>query len=216
MSHGAKCRRHEVEVGGFADRDAHLEFEHVGGHGILVADEADQSLGRRDSGSGDSGLSGRLYSMIAQEMADTANRGRVLWLLASSRPDLIEVDLKRPGRVDVKVPLLPTSTPAESAQLIGALAKRYGLALEPADLARLEPRMPTLLTPGAAEALVVKAYRHSKTQNVAGGAALEASLAGYQNPVPADVLEFQMRIAIREATDLNFVPPAFRAMAQTT
>ena len=187
------------------------------GRCMVFIDEADQTLGKRDSGSAnDSGLSGRIYSMIAQEMSDSGNRGRVLWLLASSRPDLIEVDLKRPGRIDVKVPLLPTSTPAESAQLIGTLAKRYGLELAPADLARLEPRMPTLLTPGAAEALVVKAYRHSKTQNVAGGAALEASLVGYQNPVPADVLEFQMRIAIREATDLNFVPPAFRAMAQTT
>ena len=186
------------------------------GRCMVFIDEADQTLGKRDSGANDSGLSGRIYSMIAQEMSDSGNRGRVLWLLASSRPDLIEVDLKRPGRIDVKVPLLPTSTPAESAQLIATLAKRYGLELAPADLARLEPRMPTLLTPGAAEALVVKAYRHSKTQNVAGGAALEASLTGYQNPVPADVLEFQMRIAIREATDLNFVPPAFRAMAQTT
>jgi hypothetical protein len=74
----------------------------------------------------------------------------------------------------------------------------------------------TLLTPGAAEALVVKAYRHSRTQNVPGGAALEASLVGYQNPVPADVLDFQMRIAIREATDLNFVPPAFRALGKTS
>jgi SpoVK/Ycf46/Vps4 family AAA+-type ATPase len=184
------------------------------GRCMVFIDEADQTLGRRDSGSGDSGLSGRLYSMIAQEMSDSGNRGRVLWLLASSRPDLIEVDLKRPGRVDVKVPLLPTSTPAESAQLIALLARRYGLELAPADLTRLEPRMPILLTPGAAEALVVKAYRHSRTQNVPGGAALEASLAGYQNPVPADVLEFQMRIAIREATDLNFVPPAFRSMAQ--
>ena len=180
------------------------------GRCMVFIDEADQTLGKRDSGGDDSGLSGRIYSMIAQEMSDSGNRGRVLWLLASSRPDLIEVDLKRPGRIDVKVPLLPTSTPAESAQLIGTLAKRYGLALEPADLARLEPRMPTLLTPGAAEALVVKAYRHARTQNVAGGAALEASLVGYQNPVPADVLEFQMRIAIREATDLGFVPPAFR------
>jgi hypothetical protein len=27
------------------------------------------------------------------------------------------------------------------------------------------------------------------------------------------VLVFQMRIAVREATDLGFVPPAFRAMA---
>jgi hypothetical protein len=185
------------------------------GRCMVFIDEADQTLGKRDSGANDSGLSGRIYSMIAQEMSDSGNRGRVLWLLASSRPDLIEVDLKRPGRIDVKVPLLPTSTPAESAQLIALLAKRYGLAIEPADLTRLEPRMPTLLTPGAAEALVVKAYRHARTQNVAGGAALEASLIGYQNPVPADVLEFQMRIAIREATDLGFVPPAFRAMADT-
>jgi hypothetical protein len=182
------------------------------GRCMVFIDEADQTLGKRDSGSGDSGLSGRIYSMIAQEMSDSGNRGRVLWLLASSRPDLIEVDLKRPGRVDVKVPLLPTSTPAESAQLIATLAKRYGLTLEQADLARLESRMPTLLTPGAAEALVVKAYRHSKTQNVPGGAALEASLVGYQNPVPADVLDFQMRLAIREATDLGFVPPAFRSL----
>src|SRR6187397_1600541 len=185
------------------------------GRCMVFIDEADQSLGRRDSGSGDSGLSGRLYSMIAQEMSDTANRGRVLWLLASSRPDLIEVDLKRPGRVDVKVPLLPTSTQAESAALVGVLAKRYGLATTDAQLATLTPRMPTLLTPGAAEALVVKAYRRSRTENVGADAALEACLTGYQNPVPADVLEFQMRIAIREATDLNFVPPAFRAMAQT-
>jgi len=146
-------------------------------------------------------------------MSDTANRGRVLWLLASSRPDLIEVDLKRPGRVDVKVPLLPTSTQAESAALVGVLAKRYGLSLTDAQLAAATPRMPTLLTPGAAEALVVKAYRRSRTENVDAAAALEACLIGYQNPVPADVLEFQMRIAIREATDLAFVPPAFHKYA---
>jgi hypothetical protein len=184
------------------------------GRCMVFIDEADQTLGRRDSGSGDSGLSGRLYSMIAQEMSDSANRGRVLWILASSRPDLIEVDLKRPGRVDVKVPLLPTSTHAESATLIGALAKRYGLQLNDADLTALESRMPLLLTPGAAEALVVKAYRLVRTETLEPRAALEACLVGYQNPVPADVLEFQMRISIREATDLAFVPPAFRKYAE--
>ena len=152
--------------------------------------------------------------MIAQEMSDGSNRGRVLWILASSRPDLIEVDLKRPGRVDVKVPLLPTATPSESAALIGALAKRYGLELASADLAAMETQMPTLLTPGAAEALVVKAYRHARTQSTSGAAALQASLVDYQNPVPADVLAFQMHIAIREATDLSFVPPQFRKFAE--
>jgi hypothetical protein len=183
------------------------------GRCMVFVDEADQALGRRESGGGDSGLSGRIYSMIAQEMSDTGNRGRVVWILASSRPDLIEVDLKRPGRVDVKVPLLPTSTPAESAQLVGALAKRYGLDLPAEELRKLEGRMPTLLTPGAAEALVVKAYRNARTQQTSAAAALESCLAGYQNPVPADVLDFQMRIAIREATDIAFVPPAFRSLA---
>jgi hypothetical protein len=137
----------------------------------------------------------------------------VVWILASSRPDLIEVDLKRPGRIDVKVPLLPTSSAAESATLIGALARRYGLELDAAALGKLEARLPTLLTPGAAEALVVKAYRHARTQNASPATALEACLEGYQNPVPADVLESQMRLAIREATDLAFVPPAFRKLA---
>ncbi|MGE0385056.1 MAG: AAA family ATPase [Gammaproteobacteria bacterium] len=186
------------------------------GRSMVFIDEADQTLGRRDAGSGDSGLSGRLYSMIAQEMANGANRGRVMWILASSRPDLIEVDLKRPGRVDVKVPLLPTATAAESAGLIGALARRYDLAIDAAAFDTLTPRLPTLLTPGAAEALVVKAYRLARTQSIDGAAALAQCLDGYQNPVPADVLEFQMRIAVREATDLSFVPPALRHFAQGT
>lgn len=180
------------------------------GRCMVFIDEADQTLGRRDSGSGDSGLSGRLYSMIAQEMSNSANRGRVMWVLASSRPDLIEVDLKRPGRVDVKVPLLPTTTIEESAGLLRALLKRFEIKLEVEQLAALP--LPTLLTPGAAEALAVKVYRHSRTQQVDPLAALSASLEGYQAPVPRDVLEYQMRIAIREATDMSFVPPSLRAL----
>jgi hypothetical protein len=183
------------------------------GRCMVFIDEADQTLGRRDAGSGDSGLSGRLYSMIAQEMSDTRNRGRIMWILASSRPDLIEVDLKRPGRVDIKVPLLPTTTLEESAALIVALGKRYGLDIAAADLTKLGTKLPVLLTPGAAEALVVKAYRQARTQQLTPAAALDQCLTDYQNPVPADVLEFQMRLAVREATDLSFVPPALRHLA---
>ena len=40
------------------------------------------------------------------------------------------------------------------------------------------------------------------------------SMASIQNPVPADVMEFQMRISIREATDLAFVPAAFHKYAE--
>ena len=183
------------------------------GRCLVFVDEADQTLGRRESGPGDGGLSGRLYSMIAQEMSDTSNRGKVVWMLASSRPDLIEVDLKRPGRIDLKIPILPTTTHAESAGLIGALARRYDLALSPEELQELQPRLPLMLTPGAAEALVVKAYRVARTEDVSGSAALSRSLEAYQNPVPEDILEKQMRMAVREATDLSFVPEGLRHLA---
>jgi SpoVK/Ycf46/Vps4 family AAA+-type ATPase len=185
------------------------------GRCIVFIDEADQTLGRRESGSGDSGLSGRLYSMIAQAMSDSTNRGKVIWVLASSRPDLIEADLKRPGRIDLKVPILPTPTQAESAGLVAALALRYELEVSADEMKQIEPKLPLLLTPGAAEALVVKAYRVARTESVGGGEALLRCLDGYQNPVPEDVLDKQMRLAVREATDLSFVHPSQRHYASS-
>ncbi len=178
---------------------------------FVFIDEADQALGKRDSGSNDSGLSGRIYSMMAAEMSRPENRGRIIWVLASSRPDLIEVDLKRPGRVDVKIPIFPTSTPAEGYALLRALCKRQGLDLTDADRTTLEPLMPLLITPGAAEALAVKIYRLVK---VAGKTPLEAvqqCLDGYQNPVAAEIMDFQIGLAVKEASDLEFVPEIFRA-----
>ena len=183
------------------------------GRCMIFIDEADQALGRRNADSGDSGLSGRLYAMIAQEMGDADTRGRAIWILASSRPDLIEVDLKRPGRVDVKVPLLPTTTLEESAKLLRALCRRVDLDLSIEQLTGLGAKLPLLLTPGAAEAIAVKAYRLSRTQSLSPLQALDLCLTGYQAPVPEDVMQFQMQLAVREATDLAFVPESLRHLA---
>ncbi|MNF18764.1 hypothetical protein D3C80_2230550 [compost metagenome] len=45
-------------------------------------------------------------------------------------------------------------------------------------------------------------------------AALEHCLQGYQPPVAEQVLRLQMSIAIREATDMAFVPESLRHLAQ--
>lgn len=180
----------------------------------VFIDEADQALGKRDSGGNDSGLSGRIYSMIAAEMSRPENRGRIVWILASSRPDLIEIDLKRPGRVDVKIPIFPTSTPEESWGLLGAMSRRYGLTFSSEEAVRLRERMPVLLTPGAAEALVLKIYRAVQTTARSAADALDEALRDYQSPVPAEIMEFQIRLAVAETTDLQFVPPLFRPAAE--
>jgi ATPase family associated with various cellular activities (AAA) len=172
----------------------------------VFVDEADQALGRRDNSGQDAGLSGRIYSMMAAEMSRPENRGRVIWVLASSRPDLIEVDLKRPGRVDLKVPIFPTNSPEEGYQLLRSLAKRYSLDLAPT----YEKAVPDLLTPGAAETIIVKAYRMMQTAHISAMEALDRCLAQYQSPVAPDILEAQIKLAIREASDMEFVPSKIR------
>lgn len=180
----------------------------------VFIDEADQSLGRRDASSGDSGISGRIYSMLAEEMGSSSNRGSIIWVLASSRPDLIEVDLKRPGRVDVKIPLFPTSTARESFDLLRMLLKKRGIGVDAGNFSSLEGFLPLLLTPGAAEALAVKIYRLVRTSSLSLDQVLLSSLREYQNPVPPDIMRFQINLAVAEASDLDFVPSLFRPTAK--
>lgn len=183
------------------------------GRCIVFVDEADQALGRRSADSGDSGVSGRVYGMMAERMSDSRKRGKILWVLATSRPDLVEVDLKRPGRVDVKIPLFPTATPEEGYQLIRALAKRRGVLLDETLPESFRAAIPDLLTPGAAEALSVKLYRALKTGAADSNVALSAALRYYQPPVPLSVIHGQIALAVAEATDLGFVPERFRTLA---
>ena len=181
------------------------------GRCYVFIDEADQSLGKRESG-GDSGVSGRVYSMIAEEMGSSENRGRIIWVLASSRPDLIEVDLKRPGRVDVKIPLLPTASPREGFELIRFLCRSRGIEIGDDRYADLAAKIPALLTPGAAETIAVKAYRLMRTKTLAPADALTECLEHYRPPVPIETMEFQIQLAVAEASDPSFVPPEFAPM----
>ena len=183
---------------------------HALGRCYVFIDEADQALGRRDSSSGDSGVGGRIYSMLAEEMGSSTNRGKVIWVLASSRPDLIEVDLKRPGRVDVKIPLFPTTTAREGFDLIRVLCGKRGIVIPESSFEPLEARIPPLLTPGAAEALAVKIYRQVRTGACKADEVLAQCLSEYQSPIAPEVMAFQIQIAANEATDLEFVPPIFR------
>ena len=153
--------------------------------------------------------------MIAKEMGKNENRGRIVWILASSRPDLIEVDLKRPGRVDVKIPILPTSTTAESMELIRALLRRNDLVLSDEEARSLEENAPLLMTAGAAEALAAKVMRLQVTSERKTAEVLSEMLKNYQPSVPKAVIEFQIDLAVREATDIELVPEYFQNRRNT-
>ncbi len=95
---------------------------------VVVIDEADAALGNREAG-GDSGTSSRVFSMIASQMGDTRYRGKLVWMLLTSRPDLLPVNLKRQGRAEVHLPLFSPRSDDEVAFMIRAMARKNRTSL---------------------------------------------------------------------------------------
>ena len=109
----------------------------------------------------------------------------------------------------MKIPIFPTTTPEEGFELIRALCKRRQVGLADADFQAVRALVPTLLTPGAAEALAVKIYRTTKTRGLAAADALKEALADYQAPVAAEVMNFQIGLAVSESSDRGLCRRSF-------
>ncbi len=74
---------------------------------IVFIDEVDQTQGKRGEGfDGDSGVSKNLFKKMLEVMSDPSQRGRIVWIMATNRPDLIDAAMKRTGRCDLRIPLL--------------------------------------------------------------------------------------------------------------
>ena len=71
------------------------------GYVLLIIDEADCSM--NSGAEGDGGTSSHVIARIKEFMLDTSHRGRVV-VLTTNRPDKIDVNLKRLGRLDYKIP----------------------------------------------------------------------------------------------------------------
>ena len=96
---------------------------------IVIIDEADAALGDRNQG-GDSGTSGRVFSMIAQQMGDTRYRGRIMWMLLTCRPDLLPIDLKRQGRAEVHIPLFYPDNEPEIREMFKVMGRKNDVAID--------------------------------------------------------------------------------------
>jgi hypothetical protein len=194
---------------------------HALGQVIVFIDEADQMTGKRDGGDSDSGLSGRVYAMLAKEMSDTRNRGKIIWIFATSRPDLLEVDLKRQGRLDVHIPLFPPGDAAGRSGLFAAMAHKLRLPSTPADL----PPLPDNDQIGGneMEGILVRALRTNEAAKDAEErgqgqakplrACIEAAIADFRPSAHVERLQLMDLLAVKECTDTRFLPERFRSLS---
>jgi ATP-dependent 26S proteasome regulatory subunit len=149
--------------------------------------------------------------MIATQMGDTRYRGQIVWMLLTSRPDLLPIDLKRQGRAEVHIPLFYPQDAAETREMFLAMARKNKVTL-PADAL---PAVPAErhLSGSDIESIVIGARRRALAAGrpEVQAADLTETLEEFIPSAQGLEKEMQELAAVMECTQLNFLPPDWRA-----
>ena len=180
---------------------------------VVLIDEADATLGSRESG-GDSGVDARIFSKLAAAMGDTRNRGRILWILMTSRPDLLPIDLKRQGRAEEHISLFYPESEEDRLAIIEAMIGKHNIAHEVTDW---KPITASKLTLSGAdiESMLVRARRMARMSNREKTTNEDvAKVANEFSPARDEMaVEYQILVAAREATSREMVPEKYRTLS---
>ena len=172
---------------------------------VVIVDEADAALGNREA-DGDSGTSARVFSMIASQMGNTRYRGKIVWMLLTSRPDLLPIDLKRQGRAEVHIPLFYPQEEAEVREMFRVMAGKNRVNLSNDALGSVSADRK--LSGADIESVVLGAKRLAMSANrtEVTKADVEQSLKEFIPSAQGLEKELQELAAVLEATQLSFLP----------
>jgi ATP-dependent 26S proteasome regulatory subunit len=176
---------------------------------VVIVDEADAALGNRRA-DGDSGTSARVFSMIAAQMGNTRYRGKIIWMLLTSRPDLLPIDLKRQGRAEVHIPLMYPRRDEDIRKMFAVMAKKNKLAMAADAIPAVGAER--RLTGADIESIVLGARRLSMTagRQEISKADLEQSVAEFVPSAQGLEKELQEIAAVLECTQKSFLPDEYQ------
>ncbi|GAB3382692.1 ATP-binding protein [Lysobacter fragariae] len=178
---------------------------------ILIIDEGDRSFGSQSEDS-DGGTSSRVIARIKEFMSDTDNRGVVLFVLMTNRPDKLDVDIKRAGRLDVKIPFFYMDTREDVAAVLAALCRRYEIGISEAELVAA-PLLDRLVGYSNAdlEAVVLQALAVAQRDECdAGWKQFEEAAGDYLPSRDARMLEYMELLAVFECSRRSMLPAKYR------
>jgi AAA+ superfamily predicted ATPase len=187
------------------------------GQVVLIIDEGDRAFGNTEAES-DGGTSSRVIARIKEFMSDTSNRGRILFLVMTNRPDKLDVDLKRAGRLDRKIPFLYSQSPEEVEQVASALIRKNRVRTD-VDLAAIRETFSQKLvgySNADVEAVILMANddaaRESGGDAMVHAAHLERAAADYFPSRDAELLEYMEPLAVFEASSRRLLPAKYASM----
>lgn len=181
----------------------------------VIIDEGDRSFGSGEGSGGDDGTSSRVIARLKEFMADTENRGQVLFIMMTNRPDKLDSDIKRPGRLDRKIPFFYCDTPQERAQVLQAVLSRYGQAPSTSTeellalCAALEGYSNADLEALALLSVEMAAQQGSSLSKEI----MEAAAQDFMPPQERDMIEFMELLAVSETSRRSLLPQRYRSMA---
>ncbi len=180
---------------------------------VVLVDEADATLGSRETG-GDSGVDARIFSKLAAAMGDTRNRGRILWILMTSRPDLLPIDLKRQGRAEEHISLFYPETEEDRLAIILAMVGKNKIEHEVADWSAITKNKLNL-SGADIESMLIRARRIARiaSRKVVTQADVESVAAEFSPARDEMAVEYQTLVAAREATSRDMVPEKYRHLS---
>jgi AAA+ superfamily predicted ATPase len=180
---------------------------------VVLIDEADATLGSRETG-GDSGVDARVFSKLAGAMGDTRNRGRILWILMTSRPDLLPIDLKRQGRAEEHISLFYPDTEEDRLAIIEAMVGKNKIAHEVTDWSAISKSAMTL-SGADIESMLIRARRFARAEGRKAVTQLDVERVANEFTPARDemAVEYQMLVAAREATSREMVPEQYRHLS---
>ncbi len=177
---------------------------------IVFVDEIDTAFRRGDSG--DSGVSRNIFSEFLQFTGNTNNRGKVIFIAATNRPDLIDPALKRAGRFDKKIPiLLPDAE--ERADIFGIIVKKYGFDTNIEDFMPFAQETENY-TGAEIETVVRKAYELANEDELDGNtltAEIMSEAIKRCRPSTQQV-QFMTMLAIDECDDKDLLPEKYKGL----
>ena len=180
----------------------------------VIIDEADAFLGDRNQ-QGDSGTSNRVFAQLASFMGNTEYRGRIVWFLITSRPDLLPVDLKRQGRAEEHLALFYPQNDEEHDALFQIMLRKSGLQT-PARSIKDVTDDPDGLSGADIEAILARALLVAgDTGDGAPVASVDALRQTFADFIPATSpleRELQILVAVQECTSREVLPEVYRDM----
>lgn len=183
------------------------------GNVMVMYDEADTEIGGRSAQTHD--VDRRLFGNILKMMSDANNRGKIVWIIITARPDRMEADIKRSGRAGEHLPVFDNEGAEKEVFFRHVLAQadiqvEQFTAEQQAEFRRLTADY----FPADFDQLVTELRRRRRLE---GSLAPEMALDEARDFIPADTArqrEYQELLAVLECTSRELLPDRYAELSR--